>query len=369
MKAPALLDVRGPPRQRGRALGESLRPLIAAHLSAWHDALARGGVDAPAEYVGDLLACSTFRQDTERLAPHLVEEVRGTAEGAGLGFDDVFALQLIDEEWVFRASRRSAQASRDKCSSLALREEGGGSTWIAQNMDLGAYTDGLQLLVRHAADDHGPAQLVFTLAGHLGLMGVNEAGVGLCCNSLPQLPSERGGLPVAFAVRRVLEGRTAAECADIARSLPHATNQHYLIADAGVAISLEACSAGVRDYVPARAGRVLHTNHPLSDAVWVNDTGGTHHANTLGRLASLERSLGDAAPGFERVAAALSSLEGEHPVCRLRSDEPGLINFTTGSMITHLVAGAPVETFVAFGPPAIHEYCRFDFSGRYGGGR
>lgn len=362
MTVPTFFDAPGSPRDRGRAIGEALREGIGEHLSAWHGALARGGVEGVASYVLEFVAASSFLEAADRETPHLVEEIRGIAEGARVNFAAAFALQLIDEEWVHRASRPLAQVSRDKCSSLAVADRASGRVWIAQNMDLGAYTDGLQLLVRYAADAHGPAQLVFTLAGHLGLMGVNEAGVGLCCNSLPQLPSATRGLPVAFAVRRVLEGRTARECADIVRTLPHATNQHYLLADAGTIISLEASAAGVTEYRPVSPDRVLHTNHPLSGATEVHATSAAHRANTEGRLASLGRSLSASTIGLEPIQTALSSLEGEYPVCRQRSNEPGLINFTTGSMITPLDAAEPVETFVAFGPPSERPYHRFDFT-------
>lgn len=367
MRQTGFFDAKGTPRQRGRSIGEALRPRIGAHLATWRGALAQGGIPEPESYLAEFLADSSFVADTRSLLPHLVEEIEGMAEGAGASFDALFALQLIDEEWAYRASRPAAQVSRDKCSSLAIADRATGQTWIAQNMDLGAYTDGLQILVRHAADEHGPAQLIFTLAGHLGLMGVNEAGVGLCCNSLPQLPSARHGVPVAFAVRRVLEGRTARDCADIVRTLSHATNQHYLLADAGTIISLEASAAGVVEYTPPLADRVVHTNHPLSGAREVHDAGTRHRANTTARLAALDRDLGDVPVTMNRIAAALSSLEGEHPVCRLRTDEPGLINFTTGSMITRLAAGQPVETYVAFGPPSHNGYERFGFVEAAGG--
>lgn len=354
-------DAKGSPYDRGFAVGTAYCDDIRAHLSAWHGALAAGGVLEPAQYIDQLLADTQFLADTRLATPHLVEELEGVAEGANMPFADIFALQLIDEEWAYRSDRPAAFQSRDKCSSLAFASMEGGPAWAAQNMDLGAYTDGLQMLVRHSADSHGPAQLVFTLAGHLGLMGVNEAGVALCCNSLPQLPSARKGIPVAFAVRRVLEAHNAQEASAIVRSLDHATNQHYLIADADAIISLEASAAGVTEYRPESAGRVLHTNHPLSGVREVNAPGEKHRANSEGRLDALAKAFPGPTADFHAIAAALADIEGAHPLCRLRSDEPGLINFTTGSIVTPIEKGRPMQTYVAFGPPNANAYRRYSF--------
>ena len=132
-------------------------------------------------------------------------------------------------------------------------------------MDLGWYTDGFQALLE-VDDGEAPAALVFTTAGMLGLLGVNAAGVGVCVNSLPQLPSAPEGLPVAFVIRRLLQARAAEEALGLVQTLPHATNQHYVIAGPGVARSFEAGAGGVTEYLPPDPTRVLHTNHPLSDA-------------------------------------------------------------------------------------------------------
>ena len=89
-------------------------------------------------------------------------------------------------------------------------------------MDLGGYTEVSRRCWRPGPQGASPSALVFTVAGMIGLMGV-VTGVALCVNSLPQLPSAPGGLPVAFVLRRLLQARSLAE-ADLVLSLPHATS-------------------------------------------------------------------------------------------------------------------------------------------------
>ena len=337
------IDARGGPQARGRTIGGALAGPIAGHITALKRALA-AKVGPPDAYLAALLAETDYRRAIRQHTPDLLTESEATAEAAGVPPDDLFVLQLLDEEWAFRV-RRHAICAPTKCSSLAIVGGEAAPTWIAQNMDLGDYTDGFQALL--AIDDgDAPAALVFTAAGMLALLGVNAAGVGVCVNSLPQLPSAPQGLPVAFVIRRLLQARSAAEAFDLVQTLPHATNQHYLVAGPGEARSFEASAAGVTEYRPPGPSRVLHTNHPLTDAP-AEPEPATARENSVARLASLQARLGSGSPGLAEIQAALSACDdARHPVRRTG----GPVGFTCGSMISALSPGR-VETWVSAGPP------------------
>lgn len=348
-------EIGGSPYERGLAHGRALRPLIESHLAAWLASLERAGLGDPRSYVADMLRETNFLSALREHTPDLLAEVDGLADGADMPRPLVFALQLLDEEWAYRARRRDATSKLQKCSSIAVVSPGG-PTWIGQNMDLGAYTDGHQVLFRIAAAEGRPAALVFSTAGMIGLLGVNAAGVGVCVNSIPQVPSAPEGMPVAFMVRRLLQAESLDEASSLVQALPHATNQHYLIAEPGAVRSFEASAEGVTEFHPARPDRVLHTNHPLSEAQGAPEPERARE-NTVARLASLTSRLAQGDPGLREIQAALSSFDDpRHPVCRLRGDE-GIINFTTGSMISALrPAPAEIESWVSAGPPSIGGY-------------
>jgi hypothetical protein len=345
-----IIEARGGPRERGLAIGHALAAPIRGHLDGLKRALAPA-VGPADDYLRQLLADTDFKSAILQHTPDLMAELEATAEGAGIAADELYALQLLDEEWAYRA-RRVAAGPRDKCSSLAIVDSPR-LTWIAQNMDLAAYTDGFQALLSVDDGEHPPA-LVFTAAGMIGLMGVNAAGVGVCVNSLPQLPSGPEGLPVAFVLRRLLQARSADEACRFLTALPHATNQHYLIAGPGEVRSFEASCATVVAYRPADPSRVLHTNHPLTDAPATPEPASARE-NSVARLAALEARLGDGPPGLADIRAALSSCDDErHPVCR----EGGAAGFTTGSMISALSPDR-VESWASAGPPASRGYHYF----------
>jgi hypothetical protein len=342
---------------RGLVLGTELRERIHGHVDAWLCALRETGIGEPRAYVRDFVRETNFCDAIATLTPDLLEEVRGIAEGSQLPWDIAFALQLMDEEWAFRARRGAKPTS--KCSSAAIVSRDR-STWIGQNMDLGQYTDGFQVLLQIATDEEKPEALIFSTAGMIGLIGVNAAGIGVCVNALPQLPSRATGLPVAFVLRKLLQTQSFDAAVALVRTIPHATNQHYLIAAPGRIGSFEASAEGLTEYCPSDSTRVLHTNHPLAAAIRIA-TSEDFEVNSMTRLRSLTNRLGSGEAEFEEVAETLgSSDDPAHPVCRLPSKMgSGSATFTSGSMISSLRASPKeIASWVSAGPPT-RGYARF----------
>src|SRR5262249_54857113 len=150
--------------------------------------------------------------------------------------------------------------------------------------------------------------------------------------------SAHQGLPVAFVLRRLLQARTLAEAVTLVTTLPHATNQHYLIGAPEGVRSFEASASDVVEHLPATPGRVLHTNHPLTAAA-TEPHPERHRVNSVARLKSLQGRLASGEPDLATLQAALSSCDdAAHPVCRLRDERNLAIGFTTGAIISCLTA-------------------------------
>ena len=349
-----ILEVSGAGLDRGRVLGAACKAEIALHLERLYASWARAGVEHPENYGREFLAQTTYAETVRRDAPELMDEVAGLASGAAIGFESAFLLQLMDEEWAHRQHRFNTD-SREKCSSVAIRDEAAGVTYIGQNMDLGGYTDGLQTFIRHRPANDGPTQLVFSTAGVLALMGVNDAGVAVCVNALPQLPSRGAGMPVAFVIRLLLGADSAAEAAEILKSIMHATNQHYLIADASSMFSFEVSAREVVPSVPSVPDRVFHTNHPLTG---IERAHARDETDSNVRLGCLTARLARGAPSLRVIQDALSSHDDpSHPVCRSQRDcLDSPTGITTGSLISVLEAEGGVQGVVSFGPPCNRGY-------------
>ena len=359
-----VLPLDGAPYARGAAFGTACQASIGTFITGWLESLKAAGIDHPTAYIRDFLGSTNFLPAIHEYTSDLLEEVRGIAAATSNELDIVLACQLLDEEWAFRATRLKESEPLQKCSSVAIHTAPDESL-IGQNMDLGVYTDGHQIALNITTSPNDPSELIFSVHGMIGLMGVNSCGLGVCVNSLPQLPVAQDGLPVAFVVRKLLKARSAAEAVASLKSVRHATGQHYLIADATEIRSYEATPHAVVEYQPPVPGRIFHTNHPL--VAPGTRASGEYETNTAARLTSLVTRLVEGQADLAAIQLALSSRDDpNNPVCRVHArSSPGMEHnaFTTGSMISRLRAGLPVESWLTAGPPSPADYSKVTLPG------
>jgi isopenicillin-N N-acyltransferase like protein len=332
------IECSGDSRTRGRAHGEALRVAIADTLERWAEYTARATGLHPAAYIEGLLAATDFVPAIAHHTPGLLEEVRGIAEGAGVAFDTMLAHNLMDEQWWHHHEGGAGQA----CSLVSVPAGPDRPAMLAQNMDLPDWTDGAQAVVHHRGPD-GLDTVVLTAAGMIGLTGLNSAGVGVCVNALSMLRHAADGLPVAFALRGALERPSGAGAAAFLRSVPHASGQHYAVADPEGAVGIE-CSAG-KTVDSASGGRFWHTNHPLRSRdidPGAPDPEGTDDSRTR------QRRLEQLAAGLESADDCKRLLsDREAPLCVHPAPERRWLTF--GSVVYELET--PPRAWVAAGPP------------------
>lgn len=352
------LELTGTPRERGRAHGESLRSQIHAALAQWFDELERATKVRPPKYLAEFVSDTSFAAAIKQWTPDLWEEIEGLGEGAEMDFNTMFAWQLMDEEWWYRKERLVPTATLNHCSALGVFDEGG-TILLAQNMDIYTHSDGYQTLLH--IKDGDMESLVFTFAGFLGLTGLNNLSVGVCCNTLSSLNHSAQGLPVAFIVRHILSQRARTDAVAFVREVKHASGQNYLVGDKDGIQDFECSANRVCEYVPGDgATRIYHTNHPL-----VNDDYGEPRATSsinspVPTNSEIRYNLVE-----ERLAAArqvdvntVESILSTRPVCVERGDRGDL--FTAGSLIMSL--GSTPDLLFAPGPPSMQEYQLFSFS-------
>jgi hypothetical protein len=336
--AHAIVECHGDGRERGRAHGEALRQPIHGLLERWDAAVAARLGRPPQTLVSGLVETTGFAAAAERHAPDLLAEVRGIAEGANVAFDRVLALNLMDEEWWFTAPAEP----RNACTLIAAGPADGRPTVLAQNMDLPELMDGAQAIVRYD-DGKGDGGAVLTAAGMIGLMGVSSAGLGVCVNTLAMLNHSRDGLPVAFVMRGALAQGSVAGAAAFLDRVPHASGQHYALADPAGVAGYECSAAGAARSDPGD-GRFCHTNHPLRSTDLDPAVPAEGREDSHVRLAAIESAAPSITTGddCERALA-----DREAPLCVV--PEPGRPWITFGSIWAEL--GESPRVRIAPGPP------------------
>src|SRR5690606_438990 len=119
------VEVSGSPYERGKRFGEVRRARISAWLADWLGSLRSADIDSPRDYLARMLRETDFLTAIRAHTPDLLEEVEGIAAGADQPFDLMLASELMDEEWAYRLSIRSSERRFEKCSSVAVRGDGG----------------------------------------------------------------------------------------------------------------------------------------------------------------------------------------------------------------------------------------------------
>lgn len=249
---------------------------------------------------------------------------------------------------------RSQPESRESCSSLAVADVDG-APLAAQTMDLPLHYDGGQLLLRFTDPVSGVRQIVFTVAGLVGLNGLNDRRLAVCVNTLSELACSRQGLPVAFVLRSLLAKPTVASATEFVEITPHASGQNYLMTSPAGIVDIEAGAESVMHYSTGVSEHIYHTNHVLAGPLAENRVAASDESSIAGpnssrRLAALARFFErHAKPDLDGVKSLLASDDG--PICAPRVPGQG---FTFGACIMSL--GPQPILHVAHGPPRTSDF-------------
>ena len=371
-----VLTVGGTPRERGHAIGESLREDIQVVMEKHEQAIDTRKGYSLGNYYAAFDNFSAHLDAARKWTPDLLEEVWGMAEGANIEWKRMFRYKMMDEDWFFDNYHYASQAKiHCKCTSFGVANQKGLPTYAGQNMDIMSYAEGHQVLLRIQYPDNDLESLVYTCAGTLALCGMNNAPLGVNCNTLMQLGCRPDGLPVAFVARSLLEKASYEEAVNFLGNTTHAVGQNYILSTANRVGSYECSPNKVVEYRPRTDGRrVCHTNHPMinddtSKFEELNESksGGSKlgNANSCSRLASIAARTvhRDGMVGLDDLKSALRAKDDpDNPVCRDHSTniQASVIAYTVGSVIYEYSQKAQLH--LASGPPSESEFMTFQFS-------
>ncbi|GEB59456.1 C45 family autoproteolytic acyltransferase/hydolase [Streptomyces gardneri] len=263
------------PRRRGEDRGRQAREGITRAWKVYEELFATvaaaGGrtLDVPA------LALRTV-DATRAWAPELVEEMEGVAEGAGLPFLTIAALNARTEILAEAGAPRSGE-----CSTLVrtgdARTTAGGQCWDWHEELADAWH--LQTVT---GDTRGFAGI--TEHGILGKIGINDAGVGVLFNILGHTGDAATGVPVHLVARQVLGAAGSfAEAVALLTAAPVSASTVITVVTADRAASVELAPGGSAVVSPDDRGWLVRTNHFLDPALAAGELRGRREPETYDR--------------------------------------------------------------------------------------
>ncbi|MGE5542117.1 MAG: C45 family autoproteolytic acyltransferase/hydrolase [Bacillota bacterium] len=187
-------------------------------------------------------------------APHLIEEIRGIADGARIDYEEALILQCRSE-LVYRAKMNA------ECTSFAIARErsSGGEVIVGQNLDLASSFEEFGIILCLYPRE-GPAVMTWTLAGTLGQVGLNSGGLARCGNVL-MCPGWRVGLPTTVLFRRILEQETVAGVEALIGSIYRAKSNAFVVGDRSGRVAAIETTVDEHRLLEPENGVVMHSNH------------------------------------------------------------------------------------------------------------
>ncbi len=359
-----LVDVSGPPLQRGLQHGRQAAERIRRGIAHYSAQLARSAFDA------DALRTSVhdYLPVIEAFDAGYVEEMRGIAEGAQVPFEHIVLLNARTELLQI-AKRRARAAGRvdddpDGCTGLVVlpAASAAGRLIHAQNWDWKAECAETAIVLRVRRDD-GPDLLTFTEAGALGRCGFNAAGIAITANYLESERDYRGvGVPLALIRRKVLEQEHLALAMRAVYTTAKSASNNMIVSHAqGVAIDFE-CAPDESFQVHAQGGLLVHANHWISPVALakLRDTGIVSTPDSLYRDLRVRELLEPHAGRIGRAqvkAALFDDFASPWSVCR--PPRPSLSDNLSATVAMIVMEPGLGEMEVAMLPALNREFVRY----------
>lgn len=307
-------EVGGSAHAMGRAYGEAAGEQIAAALR-YYDGIIPGGAGAVTGRT------TPYIDVARRVVPHLVEEMEGIAEGAGATFEEIAALNCLEEVYDFEA-----------CTSLAS-----GRFLLHAEQWYAGHT-GVAVVV--ARPETGPTFVSPTCAGFLPVVGMNSCGIAQGVDSL-HTTDDRVGVPRVLVSRHVLSATTIARAQRAAALAERAGGYAYVLATADERLVVETSATRAATFEDGHA----HTNHPLTDEMTPvsRQVGGGSVARLVRALELTDRPLASVS---DCMSVLSDHVGGRQAICF--HGETATDSATIFGMICDLANGT---VYVSDGPP------------------
>lgn len=248
-KAYGLVRAEGNHRELGQQHGEQAVEEIRAHV----DSIGHGQKLSREQLRTKALR---FQPLFERHCPHLLTEIEGLAEGAGIPLAEALAVNIRGE---------LGKVKGDGCTTYVLgkKSTAAGGVLIGQNSDM--MQPNLEMgYVLHLKPVGKPQVLIWTYGGMIGYHGMNSVGVAQFANALGGGPPGQFALPHGPLKRLMLECTHLSEVLEIFNRVPLASNGNYVVCDGdGKILDIEATTRGPRLLRDDGAGFLAHSNHFL----------------------------------------------------------------------------------------------------------
>jgi len=311
---PPLVRVSGSHREMGRSIGEACRKQVQHSIENGRILVSDAYQQLELTWAGAQIQARKYIPFAQERYPQYVEEMMGIAEGAGVEFDDLAAINAMEA-----VTMDALHLTR--CTSMAVNDDrtADGHILMAHNEDW-VPEDEDDVFIIHAKPKSEPPFLAMTYGGLLPNIGINAYGIAQMCDSVYPNDS-RIGTPRVVVSRAVLAARTPGEAIrNVLAAQRAAGYNHLVVHESGELYSVEV-SARKFSILYGEDGYIVHTNNYLSP-----------------QMQQLEREPEDLVSSRVRYFRALRLIKREeyHTIKTLQSIQRDHVNFSN-SICNHSI--------------------------------
>ncbi len=346
-----VIECHGSEYEIGRQYGEQCRESLHSAVGLMYRSMQLMPYQAGREAVAR--AGSRYLENVRFFDAGAIDRVKGMAEGSGLAFDDVFALQCYSELFV------NYPGIVGMCTSFAVSGEAtkGGKTILGQNVDW--HPDSTVDLVRIRRKD-GSRLFCLFLNGYGGFY-LSSRGFGNCANlTLCPPAAVAGHIPYAFYQYHAMTREGSREAMEVLRRTARGVGYIHVADRDGFLAGIESVYDDYTILEP-RDGVLVHANHYETEKYKKGDAARAYIPNSFTRADRLRKliagSHGSLTP--DMMMTFLQDHEGRpNSVCR--HVDPALpAVFATLSRASWVAVPAEGRLYVAAGPPCEHQYAEY----------
>lgn len=198
---------------------------------------------------------------SKKFAPHLASEIEGLVTGSNLTLTDLVILNNYTDF-------RDIILPDEGCSTVHIQTSHSkilsGQTW-----DMHRSAKNFMCLIQIPHNELYPSQMILTLVGCVGLMGVNSLNNLIGVNNI-NTTNAKTGLIWPVLVRKVCEQNSIADMRKTLLSAPVTSGHNYLISSPEGGEHLEmtpTISEKVSALTKGQVGSIFHTNHCIGSEI------------------------------------------------------------------------------------------------------
>lgn len=337
------LTVAGGPREMGRQIGEATRAEIREFAAV---ALELVNKSLPvSQAAADEIVAATL-QSARQYSEDMFTELQGIAEGAGVTLEQIMLLQV----------RNQLQPAADAgCTSLSVAPASAGGYIVAQNWDNDPALQPFTMVLTRRPTGK-PAIMTVTQAGLIAYIGLNDAGIGVCLNTLPA-PARRFGVPHYFTVRGILESTSLAAAVHAVDRAERAIPANIMLATPQGPADLEVTVEHVHILREVEADGITHTNHCRAEALLPVNDQFSELIQSHSRLRRIDElmKLSHQRPAVTEIQAALRD-HADYPrsICRHANHDPQTGHWET--VFSVIIEPQSQQMHISRGPPCTQPY-------------